>query len=295
MTGATGFVGRTLVPRLLQSGYEVVVATRCDQLEGDGNTDLPDLPVLDIRVDQATLRRRVRDSRIDSCVHLAARFVAEHTDADVQDLVASNIGLTASLADAAASGGVGRFLTLGTVWQHAVGPGYRPVSLYAATKQAAEDVLQHFAHNEGLPVTALKLPDTYGPRDTRGKAVDLLLNAARTGEVLRMSPGEQLLDLVHVDDVVAAVLLALEADVTKPFSSWALSSSQPLTLRELTVLVARLTGRNVAVRWGARPYRKIEAFAPWQAGPLMPGWSPTVSLEDGISALWQEEVMVREA
>lgn len=214
--------------------------------------------------------------------------MAEHDAGDVGDLVASNIGLTAALADAAVAAGVRHFLTMGTVWQHAAGPDYRPVSLYAATKQAAEDVLRHFSVNEGLPVSVLKLPDTYGPGDTRRKALDLLLDAAWTGSSLGMSPGEQLLDLVHVRDVVGAISTVLSAPAEQRPGSWVLSSGEPLTLSALADRVAGVTGRPVPVTWGARPYRRVEAFRPWDAGPVLPGWAPHTHLDDGIAELWQD-------
>lgn len=285
VTGANGFIGRHLVRSMLDAGRHVVVGLRRAAAPG---SPLAGVPWIDLGVDQPRLRSALKEHGITSCAHLAARFVAEHDAGDVADLVASNVGLTAALADAAAAAGATQFLAMGTVWQNAAGPGYRPVSLYAATKQAAEDVLQHFLFNEELPVSVLKLPDTYGPGDTRRKALDLLLDAARTGSSLDMSPGEQLLDLVHVRDVVGAINTVLSTPAEQAPGTWVLSSGKPLTLSALADRVATVTGRPVHVTWGARPYRRVEAFRPWDAGPLLPGWTPRMSLDDGIAELWQE-------
>lgn len=285
VTGADGFIGRHLVRSMLDAGCQVVLGRR---RPATPDSSLARLPWIDLRVDQPRLRSALMEHGITSCVHLAARFVAEHDAGDVDDLVASNVGLTAALADAASAAGARNFLTMGTVWQHAAGPDYRPVSLYAATKQAAEDVLRHFSVNEGLAVSVLKLPDTYGPGDTRRKALDLLLDAAWTGDSLGMSPGGQLLDLVHVHDVVRAIRIVLSPPAEQEPGTWVLGSGAPLTLSALAARVAAVTGRPVHVTWGARPYRRVEAFTAWEAGRLLPGWTPQTSLDDGIAQLWQE-------
>jgi nucleoside-diphosphate-sugar epimerase len=280
VTGATGFLAGHLVPELARSGRRVVLGAR-RPVRGSR------LPWVDITARPEQLRAGLAVHDVVDCVHLAARFVAEHAPEDVAELVASNIGLSARIADALAASQGARMVTAGTVWQHADGPAYRPVSLYAATKQASQDVLEHYAVNAGVDVRVLKLPDTYGPGDTRRKALDLLLETARSGEPLGMSPGEQLLDLVHARDVARGLLCSLEAEPMPQTRSWALTSGRPLTLRALAARVASVTGRPVPVQWGVRPYRAVEAFAPWQAGKAPPGWAPTTTLEDGIAEMWR--------
>lgn len=282
LTGGSGFIGTAAVRRLIAEGVDVIMLLRSGRV-GDA------LPAQADRLawpaDQRQLRAVVRDTGARSVLHLAAHYAAEHDVDDVLPLVVTNVGLTAALADAAVSSGcVQRIVAAGTVWQNASGPGYEPVSLYAATKQAAQDVLEHFRVNAGLAVTTVKMPDTYGPGDRRCKALDILLSAARSGDRLDMSPGEQLLDLVHVDDVVEALVHALRAPAAEP--AVALSSGRPLSLRELAALVARVTGRPIHVNWGARPYRVREAMKPWDAGPPLGGWRPKVTLEDGVRRLW---------
>ena len=93
-------------------------------------------------------------------------------------------------------------MNTGSYSQHYGGRAYSPVSLYAATKQAFQDILQFYCEVRGLRAVTLELPDTYGPDDKRPKLFSLLDRVARSGETLQMSPGEQLLDLLHVDDVV---------------------------------------------------------------------------------------------
>ena len=172
----------------------------------------------------------------------------------------------------------------GTSWQHFEGRDYSPVCLYAATKQAFQDLLAYYVEACGLRVVTLKLYDTYGPLDTRPKLLSLLRKAARTATKLQMSAGEQLVDLVYIDDIVEAFLVAgrrlLDGEV-KSAEDYGISSGKLMPLREVVELYQRVTGYKVDVEWGARPYRPREVMMPWSGLPL-PGWTPRISFEEGI-------------
>ena len=103
-----------------------------------------------------------------------------------------------------------------------------------------------------------------------------------------MSPGEQLIDLVHIDDVVQAFLIAagcLDRQPAGTHETYAVSSGSPLPLRQLVELYRQITGTDVRVHWGGRPYRPREVMVPWNAGKLLPGWQPRISLEEGLRCL----------
>jgi len=119
----------------------------------------------------------------------------------------------------------------------------------------------------------------------------LLQRIAIAGEELAMSPGEQLLDLVYIDDIVAAFLLAaerLQAGQVVGHERYAVSSGHPLRLRDLVGLYAKVTGRSLPIEWGGRPYRPREVMVPWNTGAVLPGWAPKVGLVEGIRLMGQD-------
>ena len=105
----------------------------------------------------------------------------------------------------------------------------------------------------------LRLTDTYGPDDERAKLLPFLLQAARSGTELSMSPGEQRVTFVHVDDVVDAILLAL---VTPGLTGevWNVGSGEVVTVRDCLERIEALTGKQGLVLYGARPYIAREIF-----------------------------------
>lgn len=285
LTGATGFVGSHLARALLARGVEVHAIVR----QGARFDRVPDLVDRVIwHTDDASagaMRAIVATARAGTCFHLATHFVAEHAPEDVAPMVEANIAFPTRLADALADDDDGAaFVNVGTSWQHVDGAPFRPKNLYAATKQAFEDILRAYTARGSLRTVTVNLFDTYGPLDFRNKLVSVLVEAARSGESLAMGSGNQLIDLVHVDDVVDALLVAAAvAPGDCPF--YAASSGRALRVRELVDLVASVADRPLAVQWGARPERVGEMLEPWDAGPPLAGWSPKVPLAQGLGGL----------
>lgn len=284
VTGATGFIGGRLAAALAADGGRVHALVR-------GSSDLSALPegVEPVVAPEtaAELRDVLAPIGAEHVFHLATCFRGVHTTQDIEPLVAANVLFGTQLAEALAAAPPRVLVNVGTAWQSGESGTYEPAALYAATKQAMEDILRFYAQAGALSVVSVRLFDSYGPGDTRGKLLAVLDRASRSGETLQMSPGEQLIDLLHVDDVVRALRTAAGA-ADEPWQTWSASSGDAVSLRRLVERFGAAVGRPVSVDWGARPYREREMFSPWDAGPAVPGWSPQIGLEDGIAATFGE-------
>jgi nucleoside-diphosphate-sugar epimerase len=284
ITGATGFVGSHLTKRLVQEGWRVHIVSRVDsrlpqakEFEHvtnhiyDGNTE--------------SMVNCVMQAKPSVVFHLASLFLSQHAIKDVNTLMQSNVLFGSQLLEAMKENQVTYLVNTGTSWQHYNNEDYNPVCLYAATKQAFEAILQFYVQACGIKAITLKLFDTYGPADPRPKLFYLLEKAAKSGEVLNMSAGEQLIDLVHIDDVVDAYLISaqhlLEGKVLLN-ESYAVSSGYPLPLKKLVENYSKATGRIVNVNWGARTYRFREVMTTWCNGKTIENWSPKINLHEGI-------------
>lgn len=292
LTGATGFVGGHLARSLVDQGAHVTALVR------PGTTAVPDgvVPV-EIPTTAASLVAAVASSRPDVCIHLATRFLARHRPDQLVGLLEANVVFGARLAEALVAAGPVPLVDAGTIWQHVDGAAFVPANLYAATKQAFRDLLVAYALHDGLPVARLTLTDTYGPGDRRPKLVPLLVRAARTGETVELSSGHQLVDLVHVSDVVAGFESVAEELVNARtrrapedgIVRYGLSAGEIPSVRDLVATIEGLTGGTLAVRWGARPDRPVEMRRRWPVGPPPPGWQPRVTLTAGLGPLLSAE------
>lgn len=292
ITGATGFIGSHLTKRLLTDGWNVHLVVR-------NTSDLSLLADIRERVmlhhhdgSSEGMRSIMKDAHPRLVFHLASLFIAHHLDKDITPLINSNILFSTQLVNAMTSEGVFRLVNTGTSWQHYLNQMYNPVCLYAATKQAFEAILLFYTLTSPLKVITLKLYDTYGPRDPRQKLFSALRAASRTGHTLEMSPGEQLIDLVYIDDVVNAFLVAGErllSDDAPVNESYAVSSGKPLRLRDLVDLYIHVSGSPVSIVWGGRAYRDREVMIPWNNGAQLPNWNPGVDLEEGLRRMIESE------
>lgn len=286
LTGATGFIGSHLTRRLVRDGFQVCVLVRPDSKLAILPPEPSNLQVQVYDGSYASLRQALERAQPQLVIHLASLFITQHREDDVAPLLEANIVFPTLLLEAMSRTGVQHFVNTGTSWQHYQNQAYNPVNLYAASKQAFESLLAHYTEIQGLHAITLKLFDTYGPGDTRPKLFSHLRAAARSGKTLKMSPGEQLIDLVYIDDVVEAYLLAtrrvLAIDAAE---TYAVSSGRHISLRQLVAQYAETTGRKLAIEWGGLPYRPREVMQPWGIYQLLPGWHVSVGLRQGIIAM----------
>lgn len=204
VTGANGLVGSRLVESLVERGVQVRAFSR---------TPLPALPpgvegVLgDLRRPE-TLDAAVRDATV--VFHCAAKFGAAGTTEE--ELFATNDAGTRELVARAGAGGAKRFVHVSTVAVYGEGDllgvtedrAPRPVSSYARSKLAAEDAVRE--SGAGMEWVVLRPTTIYGPREKR--FLHSFGHMVWEGRVPLVGEGETIFDLVHVDDVCQALLLA---------------------------------------------------------------------------------------
>ena len=325
VTGATGFIGTTLVERLIARGDEVQALVR----DPGRASELRELGAELVRGDVARpdLLPDVADvvPDVDVVVHLAGLVKALTR----KELFAVNAEGTRSVARAAARSGRTKFVLVSSL--AAAGPstpGKRrvetdrpaPVSVYGQSKLAAEDALRSFAKE--LDASIVRPPIVYGPRDK--EFLPSLFRLARTGLIAKSGMGEKHYSLIHVDDLVAMIIGVAErgarvdeagssgvyfcADgVDHTWEALARSALAALGRRGTVVTVpevitwiaagassaaARLTGRPAILSLD----KMMEIREPaWTCSSEKAqrelGWMPRVSLADGMrdSVRWFRE------
>ena len=292
VTGATGFVGSHLTRRLVRDGWAVHVVVRPDSNLDRLKEAVGQVVVHSHDGDTQGMLDIVRKSRPDVVFHLASLFISEHHPRDIEPLVLSNLLFGTQLLEAMKDAGVTRLVNTGTSWQHYLNEDYNPVNLYAATKQAFEDILRFYVEVSGLRAITLRLFDTYGPDDPRPKLMNLLQKVADNQASLDMSAGDQLVDLVFIDDVIEAFVCAamrLQAEMAGDMEAYGVSSGEPLKLKRIVQLFEETTGKELPIAWGRRDYRSREVMFPWERGATLPGWRPNVSLLDGLEKLLRKK------
>jgi len=227
LTGATGFVGSRLSQHLLQQGRRLRLLVRADPQR---------LPV--------TLRQHAE--LISGDLHNTAALQAFSADCDVvihcaasvrgnswHDYASANVQGTSNLLSAMQAQGCCYLLHVSSL--AASQPG---LSWYSRSKQQAEHVIAA----SGVPALVLRPPAIYGPGDRELRPLlDMLF---RGGLVLRVTPPQQRLAMLHVDDLCAAISAVLSA---RPEGCYSIDDGNELGYdwHDLRLAMQQLSGRRV--------------------------------------------------
>lgn len=219
------------------------------------------------------IQQQLQSFSPDVFFHLAGRHYHESEENWLENTVESNFGFGMR---------VSRFLPkstkiilAGSFWQFSEDGCEKANSTYAALKSAFHKYLEA----EGFRVMTLVLFDVYGPNDTRKKLVNTLLY--EDCKEMKVTQGEQFLDLVFVSDVCRAFLLAgTTSFVTSGFA--AVSSGQRLTLRSLVQIVEDLRGEKLHLNWGSIPYPSHQIMRPVSCLPRLGDWDAVVPIREGL-------------
>jgi nucleoside-diphosphate-sugar epimerase len=289
ISGGSGFIGENLCKFLLSKDYNIHVVLR----ESSNSEHLPpQINIYRFDGDINKLALYLSTNNISPVIHLASLFIAEHNDNQITPLIESNILFGAQLLDAMRIAGVKKVINTGTMWQH-IQPesaAYHPSSLYAATKESFEKIIDYYVEKEGFSAITLTLFDSYGENDRRGKLISLLNKFAEEKIVLDMSKGEQEINLIHISDICNAYFIAikiLEENQGKHLK-YAISSEEIITLKQLIEIFETVTAQKISINWGARPYRKSEVMKSWRNYQKLPGWQASISLRDGLRNLFNK-------
>lgn len=283
LTGVTGFVGAHLAAYLSGKGYVVFGLIRKPIEDENLLARLSKVSFCPLNED--TLVDLIAEIKPDLVIHLASLYLTVTSYNQIDDLIKSNITFPTKLLEAMSVNNVRKFINTGTSWQHFESAQYDPVNLYAATKQAFDDIIKYYTSAKDFSCITLKLFDTYGPNDTRGKLVSLLDKLAQKNETLSMSAGEQVIELTHVYDVCAAYLAAIELiDKKDPNSNecYGVSSNEHYKLRELVDIYERANDVKLNIKWGERPYREREVMDLCKNLQNIPKWEAKISLSEGL-------------
>jgi nucleoside-diphosphate-sugar epimerase len=239
VTGASGFIGRTLCSQLIERGHEVAALVRRPGSEPAGTRAI---------AGELSDARRLRDvlalERPDCVIHLAAEIASQRSERKIHEVNVRGLErlLDACLAVAGAEPSAGpRFVFASTVvtgdargallTEETALPVQTP---YGRSKQEGERLVLQ----SGLPAAVIRPSHVYGPGGWY--AEELVARLRQPGRFAVIGRGENLWDVVHVDDVAAA--LVLSAEQARSGSIYHVADDEPITFYDFMALTAQALG-----------------------------------------------------
>jgi UDP-glucuronate 4-epimerase len=314
VTGGAGFIGSTLVDRLLAEGWQV---TAFDAFEPfyprerkerniRSALDHPGYRLVegDTR-DQAEILAAIRELRPDVVFDLAARAGVRPSIADPGSYVDINVrGLSNTLGAIAETGARLVYASSSSIYgddprrpfaeEQANG---RPLSPYGATKVAGEAMVHAHHAVTGLPVAVARLFTVFGPRQRPDLAIHTFARRMLAGEPVQLfDAGRGSRDYTFVEDVVDAFVRL--ADAPSPFLLVNVGSHRPIETSAVVDELERALGVTAERVLMPRQPGDVEAtFADVSRARATIGWEPRTSFSAGIDRFcaWLREDVAVEA
>lgn len=299
VTGGAGFIGSTLVDRLLAEGRRVIAVDDLSsgtlanlevaRSEGAGRFEFQRADVVRGGLDAVVERHRP-----EVVVHLAARSSGPRSIEDPVGDAMTNVVGTVNVLEACRRHRVRKIVmatSAGAVVSDAEadllplderhdGPGSSP---HAAAQRAAEQYLRTYGAMYGLRWTVLALANVYGPRQRASGVVSAFARAMLAGRPVTIhGDGKSTRDFVYVDDVVHALALAMERGDGERL---VIGTGDRTSVERLFVALAAATDhRRDPVHTDPLPGEARHAAVDARLAAELLGWKPWTTLEEGLAA-----------
>jgi nucleoside-diphosphate-sugar epimerase len=286
VTGSTGFVGKYLVPQLVNEGYQILEITRDVSKSASlfGNTTSK------LLTDDNNFKEKINEFKPAIAIHLAAFLTSSDNWIDIKKMVDSNILFLSKVLDAVSNVNLKSFLNTGTFAEYFKGDGeLLPAYFYSATKTASRAIVDYYANAYNFKQTTIVPYTIYGGSDSKKKIIDIIYDSTLSDSPLDLSPGEQVLDFIHIDDVINFYLTVINNINNLPGkTNFDLGTGIGHNLKQVTNYIEEITDRKANINWGGKSYRSSDvmfAVANLGKAKTILDWKPKILLYQGIERL----------
>lgn len=298
VTGAAGFIGSAVAAALVRRGHTVTALDSFSPYydvtlkERRGAVVIPEVPIERISItDRVALERLFARAPIDLVCHLAAQAGVRYSVTHPETYVETNVVGTQVLLEVMREFGVKKLVNASTssVYGNDTATPFseaasadRPVSVYAATKRAAELLAHAYHSTHGFAVTHLRFFTVYGPWSRPDMALWKFTEALLNQEpIILYNQGNLVRDFTHIDDIVAGFTTAVES--VHGYDIYNLGSGRPVRLTDYVAAIERATGLTAQVQLVGMQHGDVyETYADITAAQRDLNYNPHVLLDDGV-------------
>jgi len=286
VTGGNGFVGRNLLPKLINAKHDILQVTTDPEKSQELYGNIVSRYYYQ-RINN-DFKKVVNEYEPEAVIHLASFLTANDDTATMNRLLDTNIVFLCDLLDALKEARIKWFLNTGSFAEFYKGDGeFDPAYLYTATKTASRIFVDYYSKVYNFNYMTIAPYTIYGGIDTQKKIIDIIYDSLDDDEPVSLTPGNQVLDFIHIDDVTEFYITCLSNLNDIPnMSSFQLGTGKGHTLREIVQIMEEYTAKKANIIWGGKSYRPRDvmyAVADISRQQNMLKWNPKTSLEEGIS------------
>ena len=232
----------------------------------------------------------IKKNKPNLIINCAASQVLNDDKKSIQKLLNSNLYSNIMfLSQATNYKNFKGYISFGTKWEFDADRKYKPLNFYAATKNANDIFFKYFSLKKNIATVSLKIFDTYSLNDKRNKVLILLLSKYKKNQSLKITPGKQYLDFVHIHDICELINIICKDIINnklKGFKYFTVSSKRPIKLKSLVHKMNSILKKKLNVEVGAKKYRSNEAMKPIKKLYNYPSWKPKLNLVKEVKKIF---------
>jgi nucleoside-diphosphate-sugar epimerase len=293
ITGSTGFVGKHLVPILLNEGYEILEITR----DISKSTSLFKNTTSKLLLDDINFKEIIIEFNPEIVIHLASYLTSSDNWIDVEKLVNTNILFLSKILNAVSKVDLKLFINTGTFAEYFKGDEEMiPAYFYAATKTASRSIVDYYANAYNFKQSTIVPYTIYGGIDSQKKIVDIIFDSTLNETPLDLSPGEQILDFIHIEDVTNFYTTVINNINRLPNkTNFKLGTGIGHNLQQVATYIEEITRRKTNIIWGGKNYRNSDvmfAIANLENIKSIIDWEPKIVFKTGLSMYLQNKKLI---
>ncbi len=293
VTGAGGFIGSQLWPKLVELDHEVFALERYVTGRYVLGKDAPINKVFADLNDFVAIRRIVKETQPEIIIHLASISPVAYSYEHPLEVLDTNFTATANLAEAALREvhHFKHFLFASTSETYGNGPNPKkedtmqtPNSPYSVSKKASEDYLRYMWQAFGFPLTVLRPFNTYGRTENSHFVVERTIYQMLTTARVELGDKKPVRDLMYVEDHVSAYLSCLNNPkaIGEVFN---FCTGRGVSIAELAEMISKICEYKGELKWQQIPARPLDIeklVGDNSKAKRTLGWEPKYSLEEGL-------------
>lgn len=259
VTGANGFIGSSLIKRLIDKNIEVIALDISFANSVLPKTNL--ITEIETNLDDfKKIERIIPSNEYDTFYHLAWAGVNGQmkTDPLVQ---LDNIKMAINCAIVAKKLKCNKYLCAGTIAERAVDSLFKLDKtsggmMYGTSKYACHLILETYCKNIGLNFIWMQFSNIYGPENKTGNLVSYTIRELARGNEASFGPANQPYDFIFVDDLIEAIIRLGENETCKNF--YFIGSGEPRILKDYLFEIGSQLGMENLIKIDSRPDDGIE-------------------------------------
>ena len=300
VTGAAGFIGYNLTKNLIVNKNTQI--TGVDSLNNAYDKDLKKLRLKNLEInDNFTFRnlnlsnqesfKEIEGSNFDCVIHLAARAGVRQSFREPKKYILDNTISTANLAGYIKKEGIPKFLIASTSsiygdsgespMKEGVDEKYPPPSVYATSKLSGELMAKTILDGTETCIQIPRFFTVYGPYGRPDMSILRFIHWIFTGtDILLYGDGNQKRSFTYIDDVVSGLITLILSNKSGVFN---IGSNKTVSLNEVILLIENEMNIKSKINYQPRAFKDVDVVIPNLNNMKSLNWSPTTSIDKGIS------------